>query len=427
MSNALAIATVTTALAHVIRAAAQSAVPGAEVLTERPDSAPINQPRVRLFLYQVTPNTGMRNHDLPARTANGDLVQRPTAAIDLHYLLAFYGSESDLEPQRMLGAVVRDLHAKPVLMRQMIEDAVASEPFLTGSNLAEAPEQVKFTPTPVSLEEFSKLWSVFFQAPYVLSVAYQGSVLLIESDESVMPILPVLRRGEEDRGVDTVLGAFPTLESIHIGAAENADRRPRPPTYPGAELGSLLTLSGRYLGGDPISVRFTHTRLPITRTLPVLPEGRSATEIKIILPDDSAARTDWAAGLYTVGIVVTSGGSERLSNQLPLSLVPRILSIDPASPITPDATRQVEFTITCTPNIRPVQRASMLLADREIQAHAHAADTGALQFTVEDAPIVDGAVLRLRIDGIDSLPFRRQEMPPPPRLVFDDAQKVSIL
>ncbi len=46
----------------------------------------------------------------------------------------------------MLGAAVRDIHAKPVLMRQMIEDAIASEPFLTESNLADAVEQIKFTP-----------------------------------------------------------------------------------------------------------------------------------------------------------------------------------------------------------------------------------------------------------------------------------------
>ena len=62
----------------------------------------------------------------------------------------------------MLGVTVRDIHAKPVLMRQMIEDAIASEPFLATSNLADAVEQIKFTPLTLSLEELSKLWSVFF-------------------------------------------------------------------------------------------------------------------------------------------------------------------------------------------------------------------------------------------------------------------------
>ena len=143
MSNALAIATVTTALAQIVRTAVQSVLPGSDVLTERPDSAPLGQPRARLFLYQVSPNGSLRNNDLPTRAANGNVVKRPTTALDLHYLLAFYGNENDLEPQRMLGAAVRDLHAKPVLMRQMIEDAIASEAFLAESNLVDAVEQVK--------------------------------------------------------------------------------------------------------------------------------------------------------------------------------------------------------------------------------------------------------------------------------------------
>ena len=57
MSNALAIATVTTGLAQIIRAAIQSVLPGSDVLTERPSNTPLDVPRVRLFLYQVTPNT----------------------------------------------------------------------------------------------------------------------------------------------------------------------------------------------------------------------------------------------------------------------------------------------------------------------------------------------------------------------------------
>ena len=176
MSNALAIATVTTALAQIVRGAAQSIVNGAEVVTGRPDPNATPGHRIHLFLYQVSPNGAMRNNDLPTQSSDGKIVTRPTVALDLHYLLAFYGSEADLETQRMLGAVVRDLHARPILSRQMILDAIASQQFLSGSNLADAIEKVKFTPLVVSLEEMSKLWSVFFQTPYALSIANQGTV-----------------------------------------------------------------------------------------------------------------------------------------------------------------------------------------------------------------------------------------------------------
>ena len=303
MSNALAIATVTRTLAQIVRTAVQSVVPGSDVLTSRPDAAATAEPRARLFLYRISPNAALRNNDLPTRAANGTLTSRPTAALDLHYLLSFYGNETELEPQRMLGAAVRDLHAQPVLLRQMIQDAISAAPFLTNSNLTDAVEQIKFTPMALSLEELSKLWSVFFQAPYALSVAYMGTVILIESDENAPAALPVLRRGKEDRGVDTQLGPFPFLESIHVAVPEDAGRRPRLPSLPVAQLGTVLTLTGSNLGGDIVSVQFDHTRLPIVNTLVVPAAARTGTDLTCTLIDDVLAQTAWAPGLYTVSVL----------------------------------------------------------------------------------------------------------------------------
>ena len=427
MSNALAIATVTTALAQIIRTAIQSVVPGADVLTERPDNTSVGPPRVRVFLYQVSPNGALRNHDLPSRAANGNLVKRPVAALDLHYLLAFYGNENDLEPQRMLGAAVRDMHAKPVLMRQMIEDAINSAQFLQNrSDLAEAVEQIKFTPISFSLEELSKLWSILFQAPYALSVAYQGTVVLIDSEENAQATLPVLRRGAEDQGVNTLLGPFPRLESLHISIPEDVGRRPRPPSYPSAQLGTVLTLTGSNLGGEVVRVRFEHIRLALTKNIVVPASDRSGAELHVTLVDDAPAQTEWAAGLYTVVVVVETDGVERSTNQLPLSFAPKITTIAPPNPVVRDGSGNVTLTLTCSPQVRPTQRAALLIADREVLARAHPADTDTLQFTVEDAPIVTAALVRLRLDGVDSLPFMRQELPPPPHLAFDDKQKVTI-
>lgn len=434
MSNALAIATVTAALAQIVRDAVQSELLGlssAEVLTERPDGIPSDRPCVRLFLYQISPNTALRNNDLPTRSASGNLIKRPTVALDLHYLLAFYGNETELEPQRMLGAVMRDIHAKPVLMRQTVIDGIASihtissTPFLSDSDLVDAMEQVKFTPLPLSLEELSKLWSVFFQAPYVLSVAYQGTVVLIESEESAQVALPVLRRGAEDQGVDIRLGPFPILDSTHIGAPDDAERRPRMPSYPAAQLGTMLTFTGQNLAGEIVSARFEHARLGITKVIDISPDNHSNTELRITLADDAAARSEWAAGLYTVTVTVQTGDTRRTTNQLPLSFAPRITGIVPTEVIR-DASGNATLSITCSPQVHPSQRAVLLVADREVAAEDHSAETNPLQFIITDAPAIDDALLRLRIDGVDSLPFMRQAVPPPPRLVFDNSQRVTI-
>jgi hypothetical protein len=426
MSNALAIATVTTTLAQIVRSAAQSIVPGAEVLTERPDGAASGQARIRLFMYQVSPNPALRNNDLPVRSGDGKLLRRPTAALDLHYLLAFYGNETQLETQRMLGAVARDLQTQAVLGRQMITDAVASQSFLTGSNLAEAVEQIKFTPLPLSLEELSKLWSVFFQTPYVLSMAYQASVVLIESEERIEPAPQVLRRGKEDRGVDSLLGPLPLLDGVHIGAADEVDRRPRAPSYPSAQLGALITLGGINLNGDIVLLRFSHPRIKAAKDVVIPQANRTATEIRLTLPDDAAAQTEWVPGLYTLSAIVKDGGSERSTNLLPLKLAPKITKIAPDNPIQRDANNNVTLTLTCAPQVLPEQRVTLLVSDREVAAEPHAARTDTLQFKLESAPVIKEAVVRLRVDGVDSLPFKRQDAPPPPRLVFDDKQKVTI-
>lgn len=426
MSNALAIATVTAGLAQIIRTAIQAVLPGSDVLTERPSNTPLDVPRVRLFLYQVTPNIALRNHDLLTRSSNGSLLQRPMAAIDLHYLLSFYGNELELEPQRMLGAAVRDIHAKPVLLRHMVEDAIASTPSLSGSNLHEAGEQVKFTPVSLSLEELAKLWSVFFQAPYALSVAYQGTVVQIDGEQSAPAALPVLRRGQEDRGSELLLSPLPAIESIHIDVMEQAAPRLRRHSYPSAQLGTVLTIRGRNLIGETVHVRFEHSRLNLSQSIVVPANARSATEVTVPIADDEAASTQWAAGLYTVTLTIVTGGVQRLTNQLPLALAPKITHLAPPNPVLRDNAGQVTLTVTCRPQVRPSQRASLSLADREAVATVHPADTETLDFTFENAPAVTGAVVRLRVDGVDSQPFRYRELPQPPRWGFDDAQQVTI-
>jgi hypothetical protein len=202
MSNFLAIATVTETLKQALTPPAAQAVSGADVKTVRPTTLGTGLPSkgINLFLYQVTSNGSLSNADLPTRDGSGHLLVRPQAALNLHYLLSFYGDDDNLEPQRLLGVAVRTLHARPVLSRAVIratiDRVVASDPqhFLKNADLADQVELVKFTPLQLTLEELSKVWSIFFQTNYALSVAYQGSVVLIESDSKPAPSLPVARR-----------------------------------------------------------------------------------------------------------------------------------------------------------------------------------------------------------------------------------------
>jgi hypothetical protein len=196
MSNALAIAAVTETLVQVLQGALTGINLGSspEVTNFRPDQqTKLPAVGVNVFLYQIAPNPYLRNADLPTRRSDGSLLQRPQAAVDLYYLLTFYGEDSKLEQQRLLGAVVRELHAHPTLTRSMIASVEQNTAFLHGADLDRQPNLVRFTPINFSLEELSKLWSFLLKTDYVLSTAYVASVVLIETDDLVPPPpLPVL-------------------------------------------------------------------------------------------------------------------------------------------------------------------------------------------------------------------------------------------
>jgi hypothetical protein len=417
---------VTAALGQLVHAAAQQAIGGGVGLNlGRPTvAAEGDTRRVHVYLYQVTPNAALRNADLPLRHADGRLVRRSQAALDLHYLLAFSGDPRTLEPERMLGAVARDLHTHAVLSAQAITDAITSIPELNASDLALAVERIKFTPAMVSLDEMSKLWSIFVQTPHLLSIAYQCSVVLIDGEESPSGALPVLRRGEGDRGVDARLGALPQLDGFWFGSAAAAAERPRPLSLPAAQLGTRMAIAGSALAGDAVRLRFAHPRLAPLE-LAVGAAQRSAQELACDLPDDAAAQTQWAAGIYSVAAQVTRAPAPRPlgSNALPFALAPRIVAINP-NPAPRDTAGAVSLDITCRPEVLPEQSALLLLGERQIAAEPRLASSATLTFAVEDAPALSGAPARVRVDGVDSLPFRYD--PATRGFAFDDAQRITI-
>ncbi|MEE8058327.1 MAG: Pvc16 family protein [Pseudomonadales bacterium] len=228
MSNALALATVTATLQRLLQTEVALAIPSVTVKIGQP-KAPESVdalPEINICLYQVTPNTAYRNADLPTRDVNGQWLTKPQVALDLHYLFTFYGDQLEILPQRLLGHVVSILDQQPVLTPDMIQETIGQPAldFLADSDLAEQIEQVKFIPQLYSLEEATKLWSIFFQTPYSLSVAYQGSVVLIES--AVTPISVPLVKTRGIRHVFTAADVhgddFPDLVAWASGSEDTA-------------------------------------------------------------------------------------------------------------------------------------------------------------------------------------------------------------
>jgi hypothetical protein len=386
MSNFLAIATVTAALNQVIADAVTADVTGVEVKVTnvRPGGEPVQTPAtgVNVFLYSVTPNGHLLENDLPTRRGNGEPIQRPVLALDLHYLLTFYGDDNDYLTQRLLGSVVRTLHAAPTLPRAKLVEVVGSRPALDGSDLPDTVQAVRFTPVSLSLEELSKLWSFLFQTPYALSAAYRGTAVLIEGTETPRPALPV-----RARSVVTVPFANPVLERVE------SDQGPDEPIV-GT---STIVLRGRRLRGEVTRVRIGGVE--------VAPAEVRDREITLALTSVPAANL--RAGVQGVSVVhhrllgiPPQPHRAEESNSAPLVLRPQVVASSYAAPT---------LSVTVSPTVGRTQRAEMLLNElasptpksMSFVSPRRTADATTITF---DAPGIDAAtyLVRARVDGAES-------------------------
>lgn len=234
------IAAVTRTLVQVIQDGinrCEGDIARAAVTTSRPDRGDPNpQPRVNLFMFHAVPNPYLRNDDLPLRTASG-LLRRPMVALDLFYLLSFYGNDelTRIEPQVLMGATMSALNAQPILLPETIIRAAAS--FDTPLDSRFAVQQVQVTLQNMSVDELSRLWSTFPQVPYAPSVCYRASAVLIESNETPAPAVPV--RGVVASGVP---GVAPVITAVR-GAGDAI------PVY-----GQDIVVQGRGLAGQDVAV-----------------------------------------------------------------------------------------------------------------------------------------------------------------------------
>jgi len=434
MSNALAIAGVTAVLRDLLDSGlidhevTDAMGQGVSVTAVAPDTVRIEgpeaKPQLNIFLHQATPNAAMRNLALPSRDRNGQRVSNPPLALDLHYMVTAYGI-GDLQAEVLLGYAMQLLHETPMLTRDAIRTALnppnapvggtllpAVYEALRASDLAEQYEQIKITPAPMNTEEMSKLWSAI-QAHYRPTAAYQVSVLLIEATQPARAPLPVLTRGPSETSL------INPLEKIEHGVFVAANLAP---TFPqvddielpnkqlAAHLGDTVTLSGHLFDGSGHTLLLELPRLDIEQSItPASSAG--AEEVGFVIPNQPA---NFPAGNYLIALQLLRPGetAPRVSEQLLLKIAPRMTSLtSPPQVFNVDGDGTAAVTLTCSPQVRPNQRVSLIIGSREIIADDHPNPTASLGFTVLDAPIGTHFV-RLRVDGVDSQLVDRSVDPP---------------
>ena len=398
MSNYLAIATVTATLARFLQSAIQLDLPGAKVTTVRPEATGGKTPELgmNIYLYQVTPNPAWRNYDLRNRRPKGELIKHAQAGLDLFYMLTFYGNELDLEPQRLLGSAVRAVVDNPVLTPEMIRATVnnSNYRYLADSTLEQQVERVTIVPSQMNTDELSKIWSAFFQMPYVLSFACQGGAVLIEGNKPSGRALPIRS------------AQFYTTPNQPIVEQAVSEAGANQPIF----ADSKLAIRGKQLQADLVQVRIGAAR--------VTPQQVSEKEIGLdlsSLPPEEALCL--RAGVQQLCVLhpIAKGASfesERAvaSNVMPFVLCPQIVGQPEISAAwNIDDMYLVELTAVLDLTLGSKQQALLFLNERSsnnpvsyiFAAKPREGDTDAVVFQIVD--VKEGEYLmRLQIDGAET-------------------------
>ncbi len=399
MSNYLAIATVTATLQRLLQTAVQLDVPGAKVTTVRPEATGGKTPEigVNIYLYQATPNPAWRNYDLRNRRPKGELIKHAQAGLDLFYIMTFYGNELELEPQRLLGSAVRTIVDNPILTPEMIRATVNNPDFsyLADSTLEQQIERVTIFPSQMNTEELSKIWSVFFQTPYVLSFACQGGAVLIEGNKQSGRALPI-------RSVQFY--TTPSQPMVDQVISEAGGNQP-------IVADSTLMIRGRRLQADLVQVRIGEAR--------VTPQEVSEKEIRLDLsslpPEEAQSLRAGVQQLWVLHPIMklTPFEPDRAvaSNVMPFVLCPQIVAEPDVWDLwkNSDDLYSAELRVVVDLTVGSEQRVLLFLNERSsnnsvgyiFAAKPRDEDTDAVVFPILDA-IAGEYLVRVQIDGAES-------------------------
>ncbi len=276
MSNPLAVAAVTATLAQHVSSFISDGrplqIPGARVTFLNPSSEQLQtgEATVNIFLFRVTRNAALNNNDLPTRGGGSEILRRPSAVVDLDYLVTFFGDDRELAPQRLLGSVVAGLHAEPVLGRQLIQATIDATPWLKGCDLAEQVESVKITQAVVEPDLMVRFWTELIKTDYQLSVFYHASTVLLDTPVSAPAPLPVRVVGVAARpGGDIAISDIVNLDL---------------PGSPVVAADGLIGVSGPDLMDPAITVVVGGQSAAVVRRVPISGGG----QIVVRLSQDAA-------------------------------------------------------------------------------------------------------------------------------------------
>ena len=402
MSTPLALATVTAVLQNFIQNSIVehdlAATLGGNITVsaeppDRIDNGASSPDRINLFLFQATENQGWRNVAFPSRNPNADRISNPPLALDLSYLLTAYGS-GPLHAEALLGLAMFVLHEMPVLTRDAIRAVILAPPqppLLAGlqtSELADQIEQIKVVPQVMSVEEISKIWSAL-QSQYRPTAVYKASVVLVESERSVRPTLPV-----RARNLKVIPFERPVIDLLQSQENNAAPIVPDQPIL----AGYSLVIDGQKLRGA------------ITRVLidgaEIVPNDDAIAASRIIIPLPATLLPGLHSVQVTHPVDFETGFPSEPHRGMESNVAAFILSPQITTPPPIAAARNTTLTLAIEPPVGRAQRAALLVGSGTISIPARPAPgpdtTPTLDFPIPADFTTGTQLLRVQIDGAES-------------------------
>jgi hypothetical protein len=177
---------------------------------------------------------------------------------------------------------------------------------------------------------------------------------------------------------------------------------------PAARPGDIVTLIGRNLSATT-GVRVSGLRIAAAIELAPTSVAESAVSVQIPTPPTLPA------GMASVAALTgDSGGEPIASNQVPIALAPTIAAKAPLKAKLTNGSATVQ--VTCAPAVQPGQTVALIVGEQLVTGQVGAAGTPArtkLSFSLSGLP-AGTYTLRLRIDGVDSIPVAAPVAQPAP-------------
>ncbi|MDQ3773285.1 MAG: DUF4255 domain-containing protein [Pseudomonadota bacterium] len=131
-----------------------------------------------LFLYKVTENPDLKNAEhVVVSQPDGSLIERRAPlSLDAYYLLTAHAGEppDPLETHRALSRAMRVFYDNGILQGSLLR---ADDP----STGLTADSVLRITLNPITMEDMTRIWSVFPDTPYEISVTYLVTPVAIDS------------------------------------------------------------------------------------------------------------------------------------------------------------------------------------------------------------------------------------------------------